>query len=50
MEKLKKKLTREDFVNWGRVVGMENKKKGKLYFSNLGKKGALARWGNKKIV
>lgn len=40
----KKEYTREDFVAWGRKSGLENKKKGKEYFSKIGKLGAKKRW------
>ena len=44
----KKPLTRKDFQNWGKAGGGKNKLKGKEYFSEMGKKGAVKRWANKK--
>jgi len=35
-----KELKREDFVKWGRRSGEINKKKGKKFFSRIGKRGA----------
>ena len=51
MVKVKQKkqpLTRQDFQNWGKAGGGKNKLKGKEYFSEMGKKGAVKRWANKK--
>ena len=38
-----KELKREDFVRWGKKSGMKNKKKGKDYFSKMGKKSVKVR-------
>jgi hypothetical protein len=40
----KKEFTREDFIAWGKKSGAINKKKGKKYFSDIGKLGAKNRW------
>lgn len=44
MKVKKKEYTREDFVLWGKKSGAINKKKGKKYFSEIGKLGAKKRW------
>lgn len=44
----KRKLTEKDFQEWGRKAGEVNKKKGKEYFSSLGKLGMAKRWANHK--
>ncbi len=42
-----KELTREDFSRWGKKGGATMKKRGKEFFSTIGKKGAINRWNNK---
>lgn len=41
------KKVKEQFARWGRKGGLANKKKGKAYFSEIGKRGAASRWSNK---
>ena len=48
VKKLKKELTRKDFQKWGKKAGAINKKKGTKYFSEMGLKSALVRWGYNK--
>ena len=45
----KKPLTRKDFEAWGKKAGEKNKLKGRDYFSSMGKKGAIKRWGKKDL-
>lgn len=45
---VKRALTREDFAKWGKIGGLMNKRKGKKYFSEIGKLGADKRWENNK--
>lgn len=42
-----KKPKNEAAAAMGRKGGRKNKRKGKRYFSDIGKKGAAARWGKK---
>lgn len=46
--KQKKPLTRKYFQACGSKGGKMNKKKGKEYFSLMGKRSAIKRWGNKQ--
>jgi len=39
-----KKLTLQQFQEWGSKGGSKTKKLGKKHYSNIGKKGAAIRW------
>jgi len=41
-----RKLTKAMFVKWGKMGGEITKKKGKRYFSKIGKIGAINRYKN----
>ncbi len=43
-EYMVKRLTRKDFQKWGRKGGLQTKKKGKDFYSELGKKGSSVKW------
>lgn len=41
------KLQRKDFQDWGKQGGQKTALLGKKHYSEIGKKGALKRWGKK---